>query len=141
MRASASAAVRAEPNVTPMIDVILVLLIILMVVTPTLLTGFSAELPAADHSKAHPEAPADHVLGIDAQGRYYLDKRPVSTALLPERLRRLFARTDDRVLFLRADRNLEYARVQEALATAAASGVRVVGMIAERPRDARSPAR
>jgi biopolymer transport protein ExbD len=130
--------VRAEPNVTPMIDVMLVLLIIFMVVTPTLLKGFPAVPPEASNTKAHPETRTDHVLGIDARGRYYLDKRPIPVALLQGRLRDLFAQSDDRVLFLQADENLEYAQVQDALSQAAASGVRAVGMIAERRSDSRA---
>ena len=137
MRASPSPVVRAEPNVTPMIDVMLVLLIIFMVVTPTLLNGFPAVPPEASNTKAHPEMMTDHVLGMDALGRYYLDKRPISTALLQGRLRALFAQGHDRVLFLQADENLEYAQVQDALSQASASGVRVVGMIAERKSDSR----
>src|SRR5207342_1065632 len=65
-----------SPNVTPMIDVMLVLLIIFMVVTPALLAGFTAEPPRAVNLKDHPEdSENDHVLGIDVGGRYYLDKK------------------------------------------------------------------
>ena len=137
MHATTSPAVRAEPNVTPMIDVMLVLLIIFMVVTPMLLTGFRAVPPDASNSMAHPETPTDHILGIDVRGQYYLDRQLVPASLLPQRLRLLFAQTEDRVLFLKADKDLQYARVQDALAQAAVSGVRVVGMIAERPSDTR----
>ncbi|HET7551395.1 MAG TPA: biopolymer transporter ExbD [Gemmatimonadaceae bacterium] len=135
MRASTEPVVRAEPNVTPMIDVMLVLLIIFMVVTPALLNGFPAVPPEASNPTSHPETRKDHILGIDTQGRYYLDKRPISAAQLTERLRLLFAQADNRVLFLQADKDLEYAQVQEALSRAAESGVRVVGMIAEPRRE------
>jgi biopolymer transport protein TolR len=131
MRASTEPGVRAEPNVTPMIDVMLVLLIIFMVLTPALLNGFPAVPPEADNTRAHQETRMDHILGIDLEGRYYLDKRPIPAAQLTQRLRLIFAQTDDRVLFLQADKDLEYAQVQEALARATESGVRVVGMIAE----------
>ncbi|HEU6449938.1 MAG TPA: biopolymer transporter ExbD [Gemmatimonadaceae bacterium] len=139
MQTTASPEVRTEPNVTPMIDVMLVLLIIFMVVTPLLVTGFRAVPPDAANMKAHPEAPTDHLLGIDDQGRYYLDRQLVPAPLLSQRLRTLFEHTDDRVLFLKADRDLEYSRVLDALAEAGASGFRTVGMIAERRSD--GPAR
>ena len=58
---------------------------------------------------------------------------------MSQRLRLLFAQTEVRVLFLKADKDLEYAQVQDALSQAAASGVRVVGMIAERRSDTRAP--
>jgi biopolymer transport protein ExbD len=139
VHATTNPAVRAEPNVTPTIDVMLVLLIIFMVVTPMLLTGFRAVPPDASNSRAHPEAPTDHILGIDVRGQYYLDRQLVPASLLPQRLRLIFARAEDRVLFLKADKDLEYARVQDALAQAAVGGVRVVGMIAERRSDTRAP--
>jgi biopolymer transport protein ExbD len=132
MHATASPEVRTEPNVTPMIDVMLVLLIIFMVVTPLLVTGFRAVPPDATNLKSHPEAPTDHVLGIDDQGRYYLDRQLVPASRLSQRLRSLAEHVDDRVLFLKADKGLQYARVQDALAEAGASGIRIVGMIAER---------
>ncbi len=141
MHTTASLEVRTEPNVTPMIDVMLVLLIIFMVVTPLLVTGFRAVPPDATNVKSHPEEPTDHVLGIDDQGRYYLDRQLVPASLLSQRLRALSQRADDRVLFLKADKGLQYAEVQDALTEAGASGIRVVGMIAERRTEppARTP--
>jgi biopolymer transport protein ExbD len=140
MQTTSRPEVRAEPNVTPMIDVMLALLIIFMVVTPLLVTGFRAVPPDANNLEAHPEAPTDHVLGIDDRGRYYPDRQLVPASLLPQRLRALFGHADDRVLFLKADRDLGYSRVQDALAEAGASGVRVVGMIAERRPQMGKPA-
>jgi len=66
MAASSGSGVQSSPNVTPMIDVMLVLLIIFMVVTPALLAGFNADPPKAVNLKDHPEdANLDQVLGID----------------------------------------------------------------------------
>jgi biopolymer transport protein ExbD len=137
MHATTAIAVRAEPNVTPMIDVMLVLLIIFMVITPMLLDGFRAVPPDATNAKAHPESPAEHVLGIDADGHYFLDRRSIPISLLSQRLGVLFAQSDDRVLFIRADRDVAYGQVQDVIARAAVSGVRVVGMITERNQDGR----
>jgi len=134
VRAAASTSVvRAEPNVTPMIDVMLVLLIIFMVAIPALLSGVPAQPPEARNLREHPEEPGDLTLGIDRTGRYYLNKVPLAAAELPERLRAFYTgRPDDTVLFVRADKGLQYARVLDALDVAARSGVRVVGMISER---------
>ena len=67
---SAGGGMQATPNVTPMIDVMLVLLIIFMVVTPMLLAGFNADPPKAINLRDHPEdADNDHVLGIDKDGK------------------------------------------------------------------------
>jgi len=74
--------VQFAPNVTPMVDVMLVLLVIFMVVAPTLLDGFRAEPPRAVNVRDHPNDSSDVVLGIDAAGRYFLNKRPIDSAAL-----------------------------------------------------------
>jgi biopolymer transport protein ExbD len=116
-----------------MIDVMLVLLVIFMVATPALVMGFPAVPPRAEHLRDHPETRIDHVLGIDAAREFYFDKQPVRR----EDLRRLLTaayrgRADNRVLYLRADRDLDYEVILDGLDEAAKSGVAVVGMISER---------
>ena len=128
MRASSNAGVVAEPNVTPMVDVMLVLLIIFMVIVP-LLSQIEARPPEARNTRSHPEAAGDRTLGIDRYGRYVFDRRPVAREALPPLLRATFERSDDRVLYIRADRDLDYAKVLDAIEVARRGGVRVVGMI------------
>ena len=124
--------VQSEPNVTPMIDVMLVLLIIFMVVTPALLAGFNATPPQGVNLKDHPEVETDQVLGIDAAGIYYLNKKPIQSADLPEMLKTIYeARTEDKILYVKAHKDIEYAKVVDALDVASKNGVRVVGMISE----------
>src|SRR5262249_40998899 len=82
--------IQAGPNVTPMVDVMLVLLVIFMVVAPTLIDGFIAEPPPALSVQDHPNDSSDVVLGIDAAGRYFLNKQPIDSALLGAKLRSLF---------------------------------------------------
>jgi biopolymer transport protein TolR len=118
--------------VTPMIDVMLVLLIIFMVVTPALLAGFNATPPQGVNLKDHPEVETDQVLGIDADGVYYLNKRPVRKEDLPEMLKTIYdARTEDKILYVKAHKDIEYSQVLDALDVASKNGVRVVGMISE----------
>jgi biopolymer transport protein ExbD len=130
---SGSGSVQSSPNVTPMIDVMLVLLIIFMVVTPALLAGFAATPPQAVNLKDHPEdANLDQVLGIDRDGNYYLNKKPIHTQDVGPMLKRIYdARTEDKILYLKADKNLDYSKVLDALDLAAKNGVRVTGMISE----------
>jgi biopolymer transport protein TolR len=124
--------VQSEPNVTPMIDVMLVLLIIFMVVTPALLAGFNAVPPQGVNLKDHPEVEGDQVLGIDAAGVYYLNKKPIQKEDLPEALKAIYeTRTEDKVLYVKAHKDLEYSKVMDALDLASKNGVRVVGMISE----------
>ena len=133
---SARAAVKADINVTPLIDVMLVLLIIFMIVTPLIAAGFQATLPRSENPENRPEGADEIRLGIDREGKYYLDigggPQPIADAELPGRLQALYAtRSKDRILFLKADQDLEFARVQRAIEIARSSGVRVVGAITE----------
>ena len=132
--------VKAEPNVTPMIDVMLVLLIIFMIVTPLINAGFQAQPPQGVNLSSHPEDPNDQVLGIDANGQYYLNKRAIPNDQLPERLKAIFdARTEDKILYLKADKDLEYSKVLDAIDIASQAGVRVVGEITDQTPGTTSP--
>ena len=133
MSSSGGTGVQSSPNVTPMIDVMLVLLIIFMVVTPALLAGFNADPPKAVNLKDHPEdANLDQVLGIDRDGNYYLNKKRIRTEDVGPMLKRIYdARTEDKILYLKADKQLDYSKVLDALDLAAKNGVRVTGMISE----------
>ena len=126
----------AEINVTPMIDVMLVLLIIFMVVTPVI--AGAVKLPTA--RTAAPEAEDRVTLRIDAAGAFRLEP---STAAVPDaelsgRLRAAYAaRPDDHVLYLKADRDAPYARVLTALAAAQEAGVGRIGAITTLPEPRR----
>ncbi len=132
MSVSTGAGVKAEPNVVPMIDVMLVLLIIFMVVTPAIAAGFTAEPPSGINLKAHPEADDDQVLGIDKYGQYFLNKRQINNEQLGELLSSIYTqRTVDQILFVKADKNLEYGKILDAMDIASRNGVRVVGAITD----------
>lgn len=132
MSVSTGGGVKAEPNVVPMIDVMLVLLIIFMVVTPAIAAGFTAEPPSGINLKAHPEQDEDQVLGIDKFGNYFLNKQQIPNEELPQRLQAIYSvRTIDQILYLKADKNLEYGRILEAMDIASKNGVRMVGAITD----------
>jgi biopolymer transport protein TolR len=132
MSVSTGQGVKAEPNVVPMIDVMLVLLIIFMVVTPAIAAGFTAEPPSGINLKAHPEADEDQVLGIDKYGQYFLNKRPIANEQLGELLTDIYTvRQIDQILYLKADKNLQYGKILDAMDIAARNGVRVVAAITD----------
>ena len=102
-------AVKSEPNVVPMIDIMLVLLIIFMIVTPLIAAGFKATLPKGKNLDPRPEGDNEVVLGIDEVGRYFLDGRPLQEGTLEDQLRSIFAaRTEDKILYFKADNQLKY---------------------------------
>ena len=140
--ASARAAVNANINVTPMIDVMLVLLIIFMIVTPLITAGFQASIPRAMNPGKREEKENEIRLGIDKDGKFFLDvpgpsgqytgMRYISDEDLRNQLVAIYAaRSIDKILFLKADANIKYARVQVAVQIARRAGVRVIGAIAE----------
>jgi biopolymer transport protein ExbD len=132
MSTGGGSGVKAEPNVTPMIDVMLVLLIIFMVVAPALLAGFNANPPQGQNLKAHPEDPIDQTLGIDKDGNYYLNKQPIHYEDIAAKLQQIYsARTEDKILYVKADKGTKYAKVIDVLDIAMKSGARVVGMISD----------
>ncbi|HEY0970550.1 MAG TPA: biopolymer transporter ExbD [Gemmatimonadales bacterium] len=132
MAVSTGSSIRSEPNVVPMIDVLLVLLIIFMIVIPQVSSGFTAVPPEGANLKPHPEEDTDQVLGIDRSGQYYLNRDAIPNDQLGARLRAIYGQErDDYIMYVKADKNLDYNRVLAALDTAAAAGVRVTGLITE----------
>ena len=124
--------IKSEPNVVPMIDIMLVLLIIFMIVTPLIAAGFKATLPKGKNLDPRPEGDNEVILGIDEAGRYFLNGRAIPPGALEDQLRSTFAaRTEDKILYFKADNQLKYGKIQEAVETARRSGVRVMAAITE----------
>ena len=148
--ASSKTAVNANINVTPMIDVMLVLLIIFMIVTPLIAAGFQATIPRALNPESREEKEGEIRLGIDQNGQFFLDltgpggqytgMHKISDAELESQLIAIYAaRTVDKIMFLKADANIRYERVQQAIAIARKAGVRVIGAITDKAQLAPTP--
>jgi biopolymer transport protein ExbD len=124
--------VKAEPNVTPMIDVMLVLLIIFMITVPQINAGFTAVPPQGQNLKPHPEEDGDQVLGIDDQGRYSLNKRPIRNEDLETLVRDIYGQErEDYIMYVKAHKDLQYLKVVDALDVLSRGGVRVAALITE----------
>ena len=124
--------VKSEPNVIPMIDVMLVLLIIFMIVTPLIASGFKATMPQGKNLTPDGEDDGEVVLGVDESGRYFLNGAPIPTETLEDQLKSIYAaRPENKVLYFRADQNLKFSKIQEAVEIARRSGVRVLAAVTE----------
>ena len=119
----------ADINVTPLVDVMLVLLIIFMVTAPLLVTGVKVKLPET-RAKALDQDEKPTVLSIDEAGQIFLDEEQILDADLPQRLVELRGRLDpDAQLFLRADAGLDYGRVMRVMGELNRAGLNRVSMV------------
>ena len=106
--------VTSEINVTPLVDVCLVLLIIFMVVTP-LLPGTSVLLPETDEPQSIPERPAQLTITMEHDGGLLIERNRISEADLVRELSPIYAASPERTIVLKADRRLKYERVREVI--------------------------
>ena len=134
-RKIAGGSVVAEINVTPMADVMLVLLIIFMITTPLLQTGITLNLPKARNPLDAPEADSNDavVISLNRAGQIYRAKTPLTEDQLFDFLRTRFAGSEvqDRAIFLRADTALAYGRVVEIVNGSREAGIDRIGLMTE----------
>jgi len=115
--------VKADINVTPLVDVVLVLLIIFMVVTPLIASGIAVDLPRTQHHSRKPDDGTDIVISLTAEGRLYLGGRQLSgLADLGRAVSREKARFPEKNLYLKADARAAFGRVRSALDTLRGGG-------------------
>jgi biopolymer transport protein ExbD len=124
--------VNADINVTPMIDVMLVLLIIFMIVTPLLEAGFVATMPSGINVIRREEQKDEITLGLDDHGAYFLNKKETPKEQVEAMLRSMYAGRDDKLLYFKADVNLKYSQIQEAVEIGRRAGARVLVAITDK---------
>jgi len=105
----------ADINITPLVDIVLVLLIIFMVITPILQKGFNTQVPPKAPPTTDPSKTNAIVLSIDASGNMAINKQPVTMQDLGEKLGAIYATRADKVLFVDADDKATYENVVKAL--------------------------
>ena len=120
----------AEINVTPMVDVMLVLLVIFMVTAPLLTVGVPLDLPKTSAAQlTQPQEPI--VLSLDREGGTFIGNERVEPGDLKDRLARLAADDPDRIVYVRGDRTILYARLMEVLGLVSSAGFTKVSLLAE----------
>jgi biopolymer transport protein TolR len=123
---------KSDINVTPLVDVMLVLLVIFMVVTPLLKQQVPVELPLAEHSHEAQQA-SQVTLVAAADGTLVLNEQPVAAEALDGALRDLYTVRPDKTIFLEADRTLPYSRVVDLMDACRAAGVERIGVVTKKP--------
>jgi len=128
----------AEINVTPFVDVMLVLLIIFMVTVPMMAEGLEVDLPITRHVETLPTESENMVMTIRRDGAIYLDQYQVPREELLEKLR-LLVKEKNKTLFLQADREVPYGVVVDVMSGIKEAGIERMGVVAQRGETAPPP--
>ena len=120
----------AEINVTPLVDVMLVLLVIFMVTAPMMQQGVQVNLPKAD-TRAMTPAEESVVVSVDKRGSVFIDKEEVPAGELRKRLSAMFVTRAKKEVFLKADAGVPYGEVVRAMADIKGAGIERLGMVTE----------
>ena len=123
----------SDINVTPLVDVMLVLLVIFIITAPLMTSALRIELPKADAGAATTAPPRSVTLSLDREGRSFLDDQPLEGEPLAAALAAAAQRNPDTEVQLRADAAVPYGRVAQVMATASAAGLRRLGFVTEPP--------
>jgi biopolymer transport protein TolR len=121
---------RAEPNVVPLCDVLLVLLIIFMVITPMVQKGVDVKLPETSAEQSGPPAGVI-VMTLHNNMKVDINQRYMEFDIVQNELRNIYAPRQDKTIFIRADARIPYSRVIELIDIARGAGVEVMGIIPE----------
>jgi biopolymer transport protein TolR len=124
----------SQINVTPLVDVMLVLLIIFMVTAPMLETGVEVTLPEVENAPGLPQSKEPLIVTVDKKGSISIGKTQVEKpAKLTPVIRQILSTRKDKAVFLEADRAVAYGRVVQVLAAIKQAGVQRLGMVSREP--------
>ena len=134
LRTHRSIGTLSEINVTPLVDVVLVLLLVFMVTAPMMSRGIDVTLPVADQPDNSPE---DRLtVSVRADARVFVGDQPVNLALLEQYLRDRLSGSPSKIAYLRADEKLQYGKVIEVVDKMKRAGVEQIGFVYVLPEDA-----
>jgi biopolymer transport protein TolR len=137
LRSSRATHALGEINVTPLVDVVLVLLLVFMVTAPMMSRGIDVSLPVADQRDNEPE---DRLtISVSADERVYIGDKPINLVLLEETLRGMLMGRTSRIVYLRADERLRYGKVIEVVDRIKRAGVEQIGFVYTLPSEKGKP--
>jgi biopolymer transport protein TolR len=132
----AKGGVKSDINVTPLVDVMLVLLIIMMLVAPMLQQGVSVKLPTATNTVDKPEVQGQTVIAIAKDKGVYLNAKQIPEGELATKVSELLENSKDKVVLIKADEEVEYSAVMMAMDQLRQAGIEDIGLITERKKGA-----
>ena len=128
---STKGGVKSDINVTPLCDVMLVLLIIMMIVAPLLQQGISVTLPRATNTVDKPETQGQTVIAIGANKAVYVNAKPVTEGELVTRITELLENQKEKVVLIRADEEVEYSAVMTTMDQLRQAGIEDIGLVVD----------
>ena len=136
MNLGGGSSIKSDINVTPLVDVMLVLLIIMMIVAPLLQQGVAVTLPRANNSVEKPETQDQTVVTIAANKQIYVNAIEVQGNGLRRRIDEILENKTNKVVIIKADEDVQYGTVMDTMDELRASGIEDMGLITERRRQA-----
>jgi biopolymer transport protein TolR len=131
----AKGGVKSDINVTPLVDVMLVLLIIMMLIAPMLQQGVSLRLPTATNTVDKPESADQTVIAVAANKEIYLNAKPIREADLAQRVTDILESKTEKIVLIRADEEVEYGAVMAVMDQLRQAAVEDVGLITEKTKN------
>ncbi len=134
----AKGGVKSDINVTPLVDVMLVLLIIMMLIAPMLQQGVALKLPTANNTVDKPEVQGQTIIAIAKDKGLYLNSKQIQEGDLATKVTELLENTKDKVVLIKADEEVEYSAVMAAMDQLRQAGIEDIGLITEKNKTAAS---
>ncbi len=128
----AKGGVKSDINVTPLVDVMLVLLIIMMLIAPMLQQGVVLKLPTATNTVDKPEVQGQTIIAIAKDKGLYLNSKQIQEGQLATKVTELLENTKDKVVLIKADEEVEYGAVMSAMDQLRQAGIEDIGLITEK---------
>ena len=130
---------KSDINVTPLVDVMLVLLIIMMLVAPMLQKGVDVKLPAATNTADKPETQQQTVLAVDARDKFYINGIEVPRAEMADRVKQALEEKTERVVLIKGDTDASYRAIMAAMDDLRKAGIEDIGLITDPKVDPNAP--
>jgi biopolymer transport protein ExbD len=130
---------KSDINVTPLVDVMLVLLIIMMLVAPMLQKGVDVKLPMAANTMDKPENQQQTVLAVDARDKFYINGIEVSRAEMADRVKAALEEKTERIVLIKGDQDASYRAIMAAMDDLRKAGIEDIGLITDPKVDPNAP--
>ena len=123
---------KSDINVTPLVDDMLVLLIIMMLIAPMLQKGVPVTLPIADNTVDKPETQNQTVVAVDSKNKFYVDGIQVERAMMADRVKTKLEDKTERIVLIKGDQDASYSSIMAAMDDLRKVGIEDIGLITER---------